>query len=720
MNPLGKINVLDFEVANLIAAGEVVDRPCSCVKELLENAVDAGSSVITAEIQRGGVAFIRISDNGCGMEKEDLPSSILRHATSKIKTAADLSGIETLGFRGEALAAISSVSRIRILSKIPGMDFGAMLEAEGGEIVEFCETGCADGTTVIVEDLFYNVPARRKFLKKDSTEATACSTVVEKIALSHPEIAVKFISDGEVKFITSGNGKLRETVHAIYGREIARRSLRVDREEDGVRISGYISEPDMSRNTRNMENFFINGRYVKSRTAAAAVEQAYSSKSQAEKFPFCALNIEINPAVVDVNVHPAKLEVKFTNEKLIFDAVYYAVQTALEAEPVRPELKLGETLGKENPGKGEKASPYRVTDYRNAAGYRAAGGTVQTQCGTVQTQYGAAKTQCGTVAGARGALDGRALKNAFVPQDKPLPKSEQLRISAEAYRNAAPRETVEKSVVEGRDAPISPSPGTLNSPTSNVSSEKYSPENASQENPSPEKDSPEKAEEKTAPLVNDAEKSLPAEAVDSAKLDYVILGEAYNCYIIVQLEDRLLMIDKHAAHERIIFDELCRKVRRATHSGQLLLVPRSVSLLCSEAEAVEEYAENIRAMGFDFHVGRSEVAQIEYELTQIPEELTVNEAVALFADLAGRLSDVTATVESASAEFFESRLWQSACKAAIKGGRKYDDAHLKWLCDRLLVKPENGGSVIRTCPHGRPVAFEIKKSSIERQFARIQ
>jgi len=730
--PIGKINVLDFEVANLIAAGEVVDRPASCVKELLENAIDAGSTSVTAEIQRGGVTFIRISDNGCGMEKEDLPTAILRHATSKIRTAEDLSGIATLGFRGEALAAIASVSRMRILSKTPGSEFGAMLEANGGEIVNFCETGCTDGTTIIVEDLFYNVPARRKFLKKDSTEATACSAVIEKIALSHPEIAIRFISDGEVRFMTSGNGKLIETIYAIYGRDISRRALKVDREEGGIRVTGYVSEPDMARNNRNMENFFINGRYVKSRTAAAAVEQAYTSKSQADKFPFCVINIEINPAVVDVNVHPAKLEVKFTNEKLIFDAVYYAVQNALESGTVRPELKLGETLGGESGAKTDKAPDYRVDNYRGQAGFHMPADSLS------------------PTAKLGGLRDGKKLLNAFVPEDKPIPKTEQLRITADAYRNTAVKSTPQESGLPEDTPPVNPSDGdeTELLDTYRKAKEKldavrnFTPSFRTKEDAVSDPDSGDEPApkdipaEEPAPLPESAaapEPEIPDDAAESAPVpalpaaddgftppEYTILGEAYNCYIIVQLDDRILMIDKHAAHERIIFDELCRKMRQTKHTGQILLVPFEISLLCSEAEAVEEYTDSIRSMGFDFTSRKKGVSQVVFSLTQIPETLNINEASALFADLAERLSSVTATVESASAEFFESKLWQAACKAAIKGGRKYDSIHLKWICDRLLVKPEEGKSVIRTCPHGRPVAFEIKKSSIERQFARLQ
>ena len=344
---MGKINLLSFEVANLIAAGEVVDRPSSAVKELLENAVDSGADQITLEIQRGGVSFIRVTDNGCGMEKDDLIPAITRHSTSKIHTAADLDSILTLGFRGEALAAIASVSRLRIFSKVPGALMGALLTAEGGEVKSVEDTGCADGTTVIAEELFYNVPARRKFLKKDSTEGAAIGAVVEKIALSHPEISFRFISDGELKFLTSGNGDLRETMWALFGKDTARRSLPVDRRENGIRVHGFVCESDMFRSNRNMENFFINGRYIKSKTASAALEQAYASKIPADKFPFCVLNIELNPAAVDVNVHPAKLVVKFANEKLIFDAVYYATLSALEQAVSRPSFPLAPANGGE-------------------------------------------------------------------------------------------------------------------------------------------------------------------------------------------------------------------------------------------------------------------------------------------------------------------------------------------------------------------------------------
>lgn len=691
---MGKINLLTSEVANLIAAGEVVDRPSSAVKEMLENAIDSGADKVTLEIQHGGVTFIRVADNGCGIEKDDLIPAITRHSTSKIKTAADLGSIMTLGFRGEALAAIASVSKLRIFSKLPGETMGSLLEAEGGRNIRITDTGCADGTTIIVEDLFFNVPARRKFLKKDSTEAVAVGAVMEKIALSHPEISFKFISDGEIKFLTSGNGDLRETMWALFGRDTASRSLKTDREENGIRVTGYVSEPDIVRSNRNMENFFINGRFIKSKTASAALEQAYASKIPQDKFPFCVLNIELNPAVVDVNVHPAKLEVKFADERVIYDAVYYAVLSALEAEARRPELVLGKQIH-------ENANPFRIngTDVNPA--------------------------------------------NAFAQIDKRPPKSEQIKIGNqpeekkpavkpsddEAHRAAMEylrkaRYTEPDGTTDLKETKESkPAPAAVNI-TEPASDKPQNEENAKRVEITTESNrAASAAETKTAlPAEDDAYAIYDEEIKKSDIPDYVIIGEAFNCYIIVQLDDRLLMIDKHAAHERILFDELCRNMRRqlrdGTKGGQMLLGPLECDILAVEMTALEEYSEKLRALGFDFETEKTGVSAYKVKITQIPETLDGSEAVELFQTLLTRLSDSSGSVETAAAGFFETRLWQASCKAAIKGGRVYGIDNLKWICDRLLKRDDGKNSVIRTCPHGRPVAFEIKRSSIDRQFAR--
>ena len=694
---MGKINLLSFEVANLIAAGEVVDRPASAVKELLENAIDSGADNVTLEIQRGGVSFIRVADNGCGIEKEDLEPAITRHSTSKISTAADLSSIMTLGFRGEALAAIAAVSKLRIFSKVPGTVLGALLEAEGGKNVTVSDTGCQDGTTIIVEDLFFNVPARRKFLKKDSTEAIAIGSVIEKIALSHPEIAFKFISDGEIKFVTSGNGNLRETIWALFGRDTAKRAIAVDRSEGGIRISGFISEPDIIKANRNSEYFFINGRCIKSRTASAAIEQAYSSKIPHDKFPFCVLNIELNPAAVDVNVHPAKLEVKFANEKLIFDAVYYAVISALSAEAQRPELQLT----KEPP----KANPFTP----NISSSELKGAFAPLDSRTARSEQVALGSQ-------------NAPKSSTCPPELRQPSY----VSPAAQKAKTPAERADfllnsEDDTDARKAIID----RLNERIEQKSAQFVADEPA-EEAESPKTDvNPAAAPEHYASAKNDPYAVYDAPINESDIPDYFIIGEAWNCYVIVQIADRLLMIDKHAAHERIIFDELCRKMRSSlrggeTRPGQLLLAPIELDATPAEADSIEEYARQIRAVGFDFTIEKSSVSSYKVSLTQIPNDLSADAAIELWSSLATRLSDSTGTVESAAEGFFETRLWQASCKAAIKGGRVYDVAHIKWICDRLLKKPDASGQVIRTCPHGRPVAFEIKKSSIDRQFDRLK
>lgn len=732
---MGKINLLSPQVANLIAAGEVVDRPASAVKELLENAIDSGASQITVEIQRGGVTFIRVADNGCGIEKDDLAPAITRHSTSKIKDAADLNSIFTLGFRGEALAAIASVSKLRIFSKTEASDMGALLESEGGHIISLSDTGCREGTTVIVEELFYNVPARRKFLKKDSTEAIAIGAVVEKIALSKPEISFKYISDGEIKFMTSGKGDLNETIWALFGRDIAKRALKTDREEGGIRVHGYVSEPDLHRSNRSMENFFINGRYIKSKTAAAALEQAYSSKIPQDRFPFCVLNIELNPAAVDVNVHPAKLEVKFANEKLIFDAVYYAVLTALEAAAKRPELMLAKNQQKSNTPQS-MANPFGENT-------------------PAESEFTEKKSP------ARSSV----YSGAFIPQDKRKPKSEQLRLSdagitsgiskkpspqrspqaireetmsaeeaaranREAYENIKKASAYVPSYIPREDElpPLVKELEEVQMKSADAAMSRLKPADSSVEKPVESRteaavvpEITEKISENSSVKDLDLPDVIEIHAEDIP--EYFILGEAFNCYVLVQVADRLLMIDKHAAHERILFDELCRKMHAALFSnnrgGQMLLTSYDVDLLSSEVDALGDYDTQIHALGFDYTLKKVGVSSYKAQITQIPEDLDSASAAELFTTLATNLSDMTASVESAADKFFENRLWQASCKAAIKGGRVYDIAHIKWICDRLLKKPGADNQVIRTCPHGRPVAFEIKKSSIDRQFARL-
>ena len=654
---MGKINVLSFAVANLIAAGEVVDRPASVIKELLENAIDAGATRVTVEIQHGGITFMRVADNGCGISPEDLPVSIRRHATSKIKSAEDLDGIETLGFRGEALAAIAAVSDLRIITKTAHDPYGTKLFARAGEVVEITEQGCPVGTTVIVENLFGNVPARRKFLKKDVSEAVAVSTYVEKIALSRPDIAIRLIVDGNMKLDTAGDGQLKSAMYAVFGRDFVGKMLPVSSEMEGITVRGFISRPDHVRPKRNYENFFINGRYVNCRTAAAALEQAYVSFCPPEKFPCCVLEITVNPAAVDVNVHPAKLEVKFSNERPVFEAVYSAVRTVLEADATRPEMKL------------QTAPPSRAVN------------------AFVPIEEGR-----------REGLAAAQITIDHTPQADKKPAFSQM--SAREYREA---------YVGGKSAPLrfsSPLPykgGTAPAtvpPKSFAEVEKPTPVASAKTEPTPAVTAPQ------APVVPQAEQT-PEQAPVTAPV-WRIIGEAFLSYVIVECDDKLLLIDKHAAHERVLFEQLRARMREQKDATQILLLPLTLSMSGGDSEQLLAYQGELEKVGFVFTVKPHAV-----EVTEIPEGLKPAEASELLLALVATLDGGEGNAKLSRDIVFEKALYQGACKAAIKAGRSYPPEYTKWLVEKLMELPD-----VTVCPHGRPVAMVLSHADIDRQFKR--
>lgn len=628
---MGKINVLSTQVANLIAAGEVVDRPASVVKELVENAIDAHAKNITVEIKNGGVSYIRVTDDGSGIAPEDMPLALKRHATSKIAKAEDLNAIFTLGFRGEALAAISSVSQMRILSKTADAAFGTLLVADGGDITEVAEAGCPAGTTIIVEELFANVPARRKFLKKDVTEAAAVSTMVEKVALSHPEISFRLLSDSNVKLETSGDGKLEHTIFSVLGKDFAKRLLPVKFHSDGVDISGFIGRSDNVKPTRNFQNFFINHRYVKSRTAMAALEQAYSSYIAPERFPACVLFIDIHPGAVDVNVHPAKLEVKFSNEKLIFDAVYYAVRSTIESNIDRPDLVL--------------KSPAAMQP---------------------------------------------SVLHSFVPvmdraeRQQSLP--EQARFGRDGdvvFPTAREREQIRKEMETNR-APAAPTEAPRFSPAnSDVSVPQFAPA---------------------------TEKVTKAETFAPEIPEYRIIGVAFNTYIFVEVEGKVVIIDKHAAHERILFETLRGKLKGISLAPQILLIPITVGLSEGDLSAACEYKEQLCEIGFDFEPDRT---QKLVKITQIPSALKIGEVEVVFSTMADRLASGTGNIEITKQEVYEKALYQASCKAAMKGGRADSEGDMRFVVEKILTIPD-----ITVCPHGRPVVIDLPKHDLDRQFGR--
>ena len=679
---MGKINVLSFAVANLIAAGEVVDRPSSVIKELMENSIDAGATTITVEIQKGGTTFMRVSDNGCGIDPEDLPTALRRHATSKIKDAEDLDAIMSLGFRGEALAAISSVANVRIISKTRENQTGAMIESHGGNVVGVTERGASDGTTIIVEDLFFNVPARRKFLKKDMTEAMAISAAVEKIALSHPEIAIKFISDGTLRLETTGDGKAMSAIYSVFGRDFASKLLKVESAGENIKVSGYIGRSDNVRANRNYQNFFINGRFVKSKTAMAAIEQAYSSYIPPEKFPCCVLFIDIDPRTVDVNVHPAKLEVKFSNEKPVFESIYYAVRNTLESNITRPSVQLQN---------GHISS----VEYRNMT--------------------------TGKVSGMGRAPEVQKKQNplaAFVPiEDRSAPKAEQTRY--ETGISVANKFGLPMNFPKKENTPPPPSPKAeepcfsvpsvlrsddFKNPTDknlpDAPKEDIETENVRSEVLPGEVKPPKKMEEHKTQEAKREERIIPP---------YKIIGEAFNSYVFIDLGEKMLIIDKHAAHERIIFEQFKEIMHNREQASQILMLPIEINLGRDECAALDEYREEIEAVGFDYGISDNKVSVLSSPTGINPEAISD-----IFETFAERLLSGTGNVSLTRDLVFEKALYQASCKAAIKAGRQYADGHIEWLCRKMMEMPD-----ITFCPHGRPVAIEMTKNMLDKQFERL-
>ena len=676
---MGKINVLSFAVANLIAAGEVVDRPASVIKELVENSIDSGAKQITVEIKNGGITYMRVSDNGCGIEADDLPIAIKRHATSKIKTSDDLMKILTLGFRGEALAAIASVSDLRIISKTAQAAYGAMIEAHAGEITEYSEQAARQGTTVIVENLFANIPARRKFLKRDATEGSAIATILEKIAFSHPEISFRFISDGSVKLETPGDGKLENVIYTVMGKQMQNAMIYVDSETDDIRVTGYIGRSDTVKSNRNYQNFFINNRYIKSKLATAAIEQAYTSYLPPEKFPCCVLNLTINPATVDINVHPTKLEVKFANEKPVFEAIYHTVKTALEENHTRPEIQIGKV-------KDETFSRITAEQYRSIA-------------------------------------ESRPVSNAFTPivNSKQEEKIEQL-----SYSNPVSNTFVEQQIPESTSQPlngnmrvISKEALAIHEKYTSLSREEFlklDPQevwtiylNYLENIKDPNEElidfdtMPPEAMEASEPIDSQAP-VIPTPIMPN----YRVVGEVFNSYVIVERDDKMLIIDKHAAHERIIFEKNKQMMKSKEPSSQILITPIEIMLTSAEIAVVNDYFIEFERLGFKLQAKKYSIL-----VFSIPTELASCDVQDTISTMINRIKDGLGNAKLTRDILFEKALYQASCKAAIKAGREYVEAHTEWIVEQLMKIPD-----ITFCPHGRPVAMELTKKNLDRQFER--
>ena len=629
-----KIIQLSPHVANLIAAGEVVERPASVVKELLENAVDAGATQITVEIRDGGMTFLRVTDNGCGMASEDARTAFLRHATSKLRSAEDLSAIQTMGFRGEALAAIASVSRIDLMTKTAGSLSGTSLTLEAGSITEESEAGCPDGTTIIVRDLFFNTPARMKFMKSDTVEGGRVAAAVQLQALAHPEVSFRFLRDGKEVLSTPGKGGLEAAVYCVYGRDCGKMVL-VDSHWEGYSLTGFVSKPTDARPSRNLQTFFVNDRPVRSRLLITALEEAYRNRIMQGKFPACVLHLKMPANTVDVNVHPAKTEVKFLNEKAVFDCIHYGVLGALNKTPDRPQMQF------------KQPAPAPVAPVQ----------TAHTQ--PKQESFWRTMTP----------QEYKTFSTAVKDAPKPSP------LAAAAVATA-----VERTPMPVRQDPVLPTtpkpiPAPIPTPTPV---------------PAP------------TPIV---EEELPQQELPMPKeIPWRLVGELYNSYILVEQGEDAFLIDKHAAHERILFEKL--KAKQEAISSQALLAPQPCRLGAEAAAQLLTNKELLDSLGFEIE----EFGDNTVLLRQIPMDLSVEDAADTLETIAtdllrGRREDVSSVRDEV--------LHTVACKAAIKAGWHTDEKEMLALVTQVMANEE-----LKYCPHGRPICISLSKKQLEKQFKR--
>lgn len=638
-----KIHLLSPRLADMIAAGEVVERPGSVVKELVENSIDAGATSVTIEIQNGGMSYIRVTDNGSGMSGEDARLAFLRHATSKLREERDLEAIHTLGFRGEALAAISAVSRIEMFTREEGGTEGTVVTVEAGAITDTSPAGCPKGTTVIVRDLFFNTPARLKFMKKDSAEAANVSAVVFRIALSHPEVAFRYIKDGREEAVTPGNGDVRACIYSLLGKEFSKGLLHIESGDETVSVNGYITSPEACRGNRSAQYMYVNGRYVRSQILQAALEQGYKNSLPSGKYPGCVLYLKLKAGAVDVNVHPAKTEVKFLSEGEVFNCVYYAVKSALESRGLPERFIIND---EEEPAVTKKD------------GY-------------------------GTIT-AEDYLRGRILKapiSGYKPAPESLPETERIVGAREA--GSKPEDIKQRETWTSLNR-------QFRSREAGAGSNERAPE---------------------MPVVEYVQERLPMDgsapagesAAEAKAADFKIVGEAFSGYIIVETEERLIFVDKHAAHERLIFDRL--KSGSQEQMSQFLLAPVTVDMGREEASLLLDSTDILEPLGFEIEDFGSGTVLVR----RLPADIDMEDVPALLGELCTNISQGD---RPGSLGVRDEILSTIACKAAVKIGRSSDPLERRSLIEKVMT------GKIKYCPHGRPVTMDLTKLQLEKGFKR--
>lgn len=652
---MAEINVLSKDISELIAAGEVIERPASVIKELLENAIDAGAKHITVEIKNGGTTYMRITDDGCGIAPEQVPTAFLRHATSKISSKDDLDNILTLGFRGEALASISAVSRVELLTKQRDDEYGTSYVIEGGNEVSNEQSGCPDGTTIIIRDIFFNVPVRRKFMKRDAAEANAIISIMQKIILSHPEIAFKLIKDNKIEFSSAGDGELYSAVYGVYGRDFAHDMIPVDYSENGITVKGYIIKPLYSKSNRSFQNFFINGRFVKSVTCSASLEEAYQNLIMVGKYPACVLMLDVPPVTVDVNVHPAKAEVRFSDEKAVFSCVYFAVKNALMASGLIYEFQLKDEMKKRvdytaQPFEPERFEQQKIEQPEKESVFTPVSGSQYAPVSEEKADYATA-----------GRTEEKAVLSSSVTQygyGGKVTFAEPAVMAEYSQDESEPEEKLETF-------------SYINS-SAFVKKETAEPETVSEE---PEGE------------------------------QITVIGEFFKNYIAAQAGENIILIDKHAAHERVIFEKL--KAQNCGSDSQLTLESAEILLAEAEYNAMLENRETLVKMGFDIDFAHEPFVRT----TAVPvilENLNMDEVIPEIAE------NLLLNKKDPQTHRLDDMLHDLACKAAIKANDKNDIKELQRLAEEVYYN-EN----IRHCPHGRPVMFTLSKRELEKQFKRI-
>lgn len=707
---MGVINVLDKHVAELIAAGEVVERPASVIKELIENSIDAGAKNITVEIKNGGTTFMRVADDGCGIQKDDIKVAFLRHATSKVKLESDLDCISTLGFRGEALASICAVSRLQLITRNKNEDIGTCYEINGGEEVSFDDAGCPIGTTFVIRDLFYNIPARAKFLKKDVSEGNAVSNIIDKTALSHPEIAFTYIRDGKQALKTFGDGKLLSAIYSVFGRDFANGLIPVEYQLDAIKVYGYVSKPQNSRPNRNMQNFFINGRYVKTRTAMAAVEEAFKGSVMVGKYPSCVLNIEVPFEMIDVNVHPAKIEVRFINERPVFDTVYHAIKSSLLKNDSRKNASFRTDTVFNEIKDSRKFNPFRnAPAIFNKSTANTADAQKQEYSPKSKNEFNpfdeinyvsSPKTEEKIIN--QNNDDNNLLSEKrktsrinidslkIADSDKPFDIYSKKAINNSYRENKSDAlKNISKKSNEQKSAPNKKTEYEIQQDTVISSGEEPVTENLS--------------DNKTNDNKNEAYTEL---IIEQNAVDIKYIGEAFSTYIIAEKNGKeILFIDKHAAHERMIYEKL--KAEKAGAFSQLLLQPVTVTLGKEEYDAAINNLNMFSECSFEVDdFGNSTVI-----VRSAPQYIDASEIPDCIAEMADYIAKGKNDIFTEKMEWFYHNV---ACRSAVKAGNKSTPQELIELVKKLEENPQ-----IKYCPHGRPVCIVMKKSEIERQFGRV-